>query len=471
MKSKDVMKAELKDKFAGALEDENFDKMADTLVDFAMSVQNEVLADYHMYQKTADATILAKRGIRQLSSEETDFYQKIIDNVKSGKIKQAVTNAELTFPETIITDVTTDIRKEFPLLAAIDFVTVSVITKLILNDSDVQLGAWGKITAEIKEEIEGAIKLIDLKSCKYTAFMCISKDLVDAGLSWIDSYVRALLVEAAGNGLCAAISIGSGKDMPIGMNRNISADAAVVDGEYPEKQLIAISDLSADTLGTLFSMLTVNTKGKARRVNGVIMVVNPKDYYSKVFPAIAYQNAQGEWVTRPALPVTFIEEPEIPEGRAVFGIGKKYFCGASFGGKTGNIESSDDVMFFEDERATKIKLFANGRARDDNDFLWLDISDLEAAVLPVNVITKTKYKVRLTVTPKTIATVAVANADGESVGDCVVDTSSGDVYIPALENGTYTLTVSGEGYDSKTEEFTVDNAALELGTISITKTQ
>ena len=33
-----------------------------------------------------------------------------------------------------------------------------------------------------------------------------------------------------------------------------------------------------------------------------------------------------------------------------------------------------------------------------------------------------------------IAQVAVANANGESVGACIVDTGTGSVFIPALEN-------------------------------------
>ena len=43
------------------------------------------------------------------------------------------------------------------------------------------------------------------------SFMVISKDMMDAGPQWIDAYVRAVLAEALGAGLCKAIIAGTGK--------------------------------------------------------------------------------------------------------------------------------------------------------------------------------------------------------------------------------------------------------------------
>ena len=74
MKSKDVIRQELHDKFAAALTGENPDQITDALADFAVSLQADVIADAHAYQQTQDSAILDKRGVRQLTSAEKKFY-------------------------------------------------------------------------------------------------------------------------------------------------------------------------------------------------------------------------------------------------------------------------------------------------------------------------------------------------------------------------------------------------------------
>ena len=81
----------------------------------------------------------------------------------------------------------------------------------------------------------------------------------------------------------------------------------------------------------------------------------------------------------------------------------------------------------------------------------------------------TKYKVRLNVAPKTIAQVAIADAEGVAVQGVSVSSATGEVMIPPLAAGTYEITVSGEGYTSKTETLIVSDAAVDLGTITISK--
>jgi hypothetical protein len=62
---------------------------------------------------------------------------------------------------------------------------------------------------------------------------------------------------------------------------------------------------------------------------------------------------------------------------AILGMGKKYFLGV--GGKRG-IQFSDDYKFLEDKRYYKIVAYANGRAKDNNCFLRLDISGLKRLI-------------------------------------------------------------------------------------------
>jgi hypothetical protein len=58
-------------------------------------------------------------------------------------------------------------------------------------------------------------------------------------------------------------------------------------------------------------------------------------------------------------------------------MGKRYFLGV--GGKRG-IQFSDDYKFLEDKRYYKIVAYANGRAKDNNSFLRLDISGLKRLI-------------------------------------------------------------------------------------------
>jgi len=70
----------------------------------------------------------------------------------------------------------------------------------------------------------------------------------------------------------------------------------------------------------------------------------------------------------------------VAAGEAILGMGKRYFLGV--GGKRG-IQFSDDYKFLEDNRYYKIVAYSNGRPKDDNAFLRLDISNLEPTYLEV----------------------------------------------------------------------------------------
>ena len=59
--------------------------------------------------------------------------------------------------------------------------------------------------------------------------------------------------------------------------------------------------------------------------------------------------------------------------------------GIGAGSNGGKIEYSDEYKFLDDERVYINKLYGNGRALDNNAFILLDISKLEAATIPVTV--------------------------------------------------------------------------------------
>lgn len=113
MKSKDVIKQELHDKFSAALSGENPDQITDALTEFAVSLQQDVVNDFKAYQQTQDSAILDKRGIRQLTAKETKFYTDLTAALKANcdKPQMAFTGLDnTTLPLTVIDAVLEDVQ-------------------------------------------------------------------------------------------------------------------------------------------------------------------------------------------------------------------------------------------------------------------------------------------------------------------------------------------------------------------------
>ena len=91
---------------------------------FGSAIAASVQADFE--SANGDRQILAQRGFRQLTAEETKYYQGIIE---AGKQKNAVQVYDglldgKVMPNTIIEDVYKDLIEEHPLLAKINFQSV-----------------------------------------------------------------------------------------------------------------------------------------------------------------------------------------------------------------------------------------------------------------------------------------------------------------------------------------------------------
>lgn len=349
------------------------------------NIQDSVLAQAAELRNATDAAILAQRGVRQLTDKEMKFYTNFIEKAKgstSVKALNALTGVEKVFPETVVSSVLDDIKTDHPLLAAIDTMNVTGLTKFFVNTDAGSQATWSKITEKIVTELTSGFKEIDLTAAKLSAFIPISQDILALGPVWLDSYIRACLTEALALGLEAGVVSGNGLNAPIGMVKSVADNVTIsATNGYPDKTAIAVTDFAPATYGNLVSKLAVNRNGKARVVNGLIMVVNPIDYYKIVMPATTVMNAAGQYVSNvlPA-PTQIIQSAVLATGKSVLGIGKNYFLGVA--GNRG-IEFSDEYKFLEDDRYYKTVTYGNGMPKDDNSFLYLDISKVAPAYIPV----------------------------------------------------------------------------------------
>lgn len=335
-----------------------------------------------------DSAILAARGKRTLTSAENAYYTKVIAAMRSGDPKGEIVKIEEAFPETIIDTVLDDIEQAHPLLGAIDIVNTTINTKWVINTKGVQLAAWGKIGSAITEELEGSIEVVTLGMAKLSAFFFIEQDMLDLGPAWVDRYIRAILTDALAAGLEAGFVSGTGKDMPIGMDRDLEGGTNG-EGEYSRKTPISITSFDPKSYGDLIARMTLIEYGEGevpryRKVDGLILVVNPLDYWRLVHPATTKQTPDGRYIEGVLPhPTKIIQSAAMDQGLAILGIGKEYFAGVGTG-KNGKLEYSDDFKFLEDMRTYKIKMHATAKPKNNNSFMLLDISGLMPDYYTIN---------------------------------------------------------------------------------------
>ena len=377
MKTKEAIKAELESKIAAALASGDEKELVNAFTDFAMNLQQDIMKDAEDYKASGDKEILARRGVRVLTSEETKYYNELIKAMKSADVKMALTDMNVALPETVIESVEDNMITAFPLLDAVDFQGTNAITKMIYNAQGTQKATWGALNTAIATELAGQLKEIDVTHCKLTAFMFVNEDMLDEGPQWIDAYVRGILTESFGLGFCYGVIAGNGKDQPIGMLKDLAKP--VTEGVYADKDATAVTNLDVTTFGSIAASLATDVNGRPRTVSDILLVVNPIDYFQKIMPASTYLTNVGTYVNNVfPYPVTLVQDVNVPSGKAIFGLGKQYKLFSGLGGKSGQITYSDEYKFLEEYRTYKVKAYANGLPADNNAFYIADISKLKA---------------------------------------------------------------------------------------------
>lgn len=392
MRSNDIQtrRDELRAKMQQAIKAGDVDGFFASFDDMQHEIERDIKEQYQEALEGArsetDSRVLAARGVRQLTSKELDYYNKLSQALKSRNPRQALTDLDVVMPETVIDSVFENLQTEHPLLSRINFISTNAAIKFLYNTNGYQEAQWGQLCDEIVKELVSGFKEIDTGLFKLSAFMPVCKAMLDLGPQWLDNYVRQVLYEAFSNGMEAAIVNGDGNNKPIGMTRRVGDGVSVSGGVYPLKEAIKVSDLSPATLGNLISLMAVDPNGKFRRVTDLILVVSPQDYFQRIMPATTVMSPDGTFRNDVLpYPMTVIQSAALDNGEAVLGMGYRYFAAVG-SSPSGNIEYSDHYRFLDDERIYLIKGYANGLPLDNNSFLRLDVSGLQPAVLKVQTV-------------------------------------------------------------------------------------
>ena len=324
-------------------------------------------------ESESDSAILTARGVKQLTSEEKKYFNDLIKYMKDSQSLETIPNV---MPETSINRIYEDLEAEHEILGVVDFQNVTGIVETIIRTGDVQSAVWGPLNDEIRKQLDSGFQKRSVNLYKLSAYLPVAKAYLDLGPDWLETFIRRMIVESLSMGLEGAIVNGDGKECPIGMNRDLAGN--VVEGVYPKKTAIAIKNLKPATYGALLALLSNNGK---RKIKEVILVVNPYDYFTKIYPAITILNSMGSYISNVLpFPTKIIQCPDLEQGEAVFGVGKKYFMGL---GSNQKIEKSDEYRFLEDERVYVGKMYGNGFPKDNVSFLTLDITEMEALTMEV----------------------------------------------------------------------------------------
>lgn len=340
-------------------------------IDKIASVQNEeLIAEIKEQARRAesDSAYAKSLGLRVLSKEETEFYEKFKD------IKQAITADQIDILPTSIVDVTMEnVKKESGILSDVNFAPADV--KKWISADKTGTYAWGALTAAITGELSATIESLDMEVNKLSVYLVIPKAISDLALPFVDRYFTAILQEALNDGLEYGYLQGKGKNEPIGIYKQIES----VNEDQTHKDKTVNTTLTNFTPKGLAAAKKYLSKNGLRTFDKLVLYCNPNDEADYVAPAI--YDSEGRLISSYK---NLVVKPSAnnPQGKAALVIPNKYTMGLSNFG----IKEYDQTKALDDADLVIGKGYANGRAVDDNIAFVFDVTKLEEYVQPVKVV-------------------------------------------------------------------------------------
>lgn len=306
----------------------------------------------------AEGAIANTPNDSKITAAERKFYNAV--NTEVGY------KEETLLPQETVDRIFDDLTTKHPLLAEIGLKNAGLRLKFLKSETS-GTAVWGKIYGEIKSQLDATFSEEEAIQSKLTAFVVIPKDLKDFGPAWIEQFVRLQIEEEFAVALEAAFLMGTGKDQPIGLNRQVQEGVSVTAGVYPEKAATAVltfanSEATVKELTNVYKYHSTNEKGDAVVVDGnVVMVVNPSDAWD-VKKQYTSLNAQGVYVTALPYNLKIIESIAQVKGKVVTFVKGRYDAYIA-GGVA--IQKYDQTLALEDMDLYAAKQFAYGKAKDN----------------------------------------------------------------------------------------------------------
>lgn len=307
-------------------------------------------------------------NLKVLSKEEKNFYENFKD------IKQAITAKQIDIlPSSIIDRTLEDVKKESGILSIIDFAPADV--KRWFSAEKSGTFSWSGLTEKIKGELTAAFESLNIEVSKLTAYLIIPKAIRELSLPFVDKYFTEILKEVLNDGMEFGFLDGNGKDQPIGIYKSIK----LVNEDGTHKDKIVNNTLKSFRPKALAEPKKYLSKDGKRKLDKIYLICHPNDEADYVAPAIydyegnlisSYKNLEVK------------QSVNNPIGKAALVIPKKYVMG--FSGFA--INEFDQTLALDDADVVIGKVYANGKAVDDNVAYVFDVTKLEEYIPTMKVV-------------------------------------------------------------------------------------
>lgn len=315
----------------------------------------------------SDNNVLQSRGQNVLTSEERKFFNKVIE-------EGGFTDEDI-LPKTTQERVFEDIEHDHPLLQEIGIQNLGAVTEFIFSDPE-GAAVWGPLFDEIKGQLNASFRKESISQLKLTAFVPISKDMLQLGPNWVERYVRTIIAEAMKTGLERGYVAGNGKDQPIGLLYNVTENGGVEEKESEDTLTFKPGRTTVQELKGVVKKLARkldkdgNVKDRPRQVAGrIVMVTNPFDTFD-IRANATIQNANGAYVTNLPFNPTMTESVFVPQGKVLFFVRGEYI--AAIGGQM-DVKRYKETLALEDADVFIAKQYATGRPIDNNAAVVYDL--------------------------------------------------------------------------------------------------
>lgn len=317
----------------------------------------------------ANSQLNEKLGLRSLSKNEKSFYEKLINQsvtVKQGDV----------LPTELIDNTLASVKEASDTLKLVQMAPAGVKKWLVAEKTGT--ASWAGLTDALTAELTATITSMNIEVNKLYVLLVVPKAIRELALPFVDKYFSAILAEAMHDGLVDGYLNGNGKVAPIGIFKQIGA--VNTDSTHKDKTVSAtITGFSPKQLAPVKK--TLSNSG-TRKVNKLYLIANPSDVYEYVEPALYYQGANG-YISTSRTEIEVIEEPMCPKGKAAFTLDQMYVLGMD----SIKVDEYKETKALEDANVLIGKVYANGRATDDNTAFIFDVTKLVEYVPTYNSVT------------------------------------------------------------------------------------